>query len=257
MHSFINDSTLSFSNFFFKLCKYAITIGLCSFLALLWIWSFCFDFIIAYVWLFIIILIICRYRNMLCKLRTVVLIAMIYLLFLPVTLFQYQQHSKMLFAQIKKGTELTFKEKMSIMGLNVVIGILAYPFYPEVSKETLLMIIPCKQKIRHFKSGFFLSSKKIQKALKKGNSIVKWQVSEYNFLGDEARYALALNPCTLLTKYDKGKVHYLVSVNVSYPNQSESILIKYPIKVTVEEGLFAYLQRAGWLHTYRAIWHAI
>jgi hypothetical protein len=117
------------------------------------------------------------------------------------------------------------------------------------------MIIPDNDGSKYFESDFFLKSRRIQAGLKSGKKRITWPISDYVMGKKEARFALALNPCTLTVKKTKNNTYYSASVPVKYPVESEVILIKYPITVSIQEGLFAYLQRVGWLHTYTAIWY--
>jgi len=38
--------------------------------------------------------------------------------------------------------------------------------------------------------------------------------------------------------------------------KAEVTLIRKPLTLKVEEGLFGYLQKCGWLHPYDAVWVA-
>ena len=63
----------------------------------------------------------------------------------------------------KAYRELTIKDKIGIYGLNILMGLAAYPIYPEVSKETLYLIFPAPgDKIRVFDGRGFLGSWKIK-----------------------------------------------------------------------------------------------
>jgi hypothetical protein len=160
--------------------------------------------------------------------------------------------------KINNDHELTFDEKCNIYTLNIVISVFSFPLYPEVSLESLLLIFPTKNGCRAFKNGFFLKSPKINKAIMAecGNDtiIVMWKLKDYSFGAKEARYALALNPCRIIKKKIGAKDIYETKVRVEYPMKSEVTLMKYPIELKIEEGLFGYLQKAGWLHPYDAIW---
>ncbi|MGC8770675.1 MAG: hypothetical protein ACP5Q5_05440 [Brevinematia bacterium] len=150
---------------------------------------------------------------------------------------------------------MNFFEKYSIYGLNLAMSFFGFPFYPEVSLETFLLIFKTPNNYRIFKNDFFLSSKRVQLAIsdyKKGTSkIIKWNISDYSFGNKESRYALALNPCIL--RIDENN-KYILKVRVEYPEHSEIILLEKPVKIIVEEGLFHYLQKIGWLHPYDAVW---
>ncbi len=65
--------------------------------------------------------------------------------------------------RIGKGENLTFKEKFSIYGLNVLMSIAAYPIYPEVSKESFYLLFNTESGERTFESDFFMKSQEIKK----------------------------------------------------------------------------------------------
>jgi hypothetical protein len=67
-----------------------------------------------------------------------------------------------------------------------------------------------------------------------------------------------LNPCEVYPPLKNGRItEYKISVDVSYPYSSEIFLIDNQfIQLRVQEGLFHYLQKEGWLHPFRAVWKA-
>ncbi len=74
----------------------------------------------------------------------------------------------------KSVMSFSTRQKMGIYGLNIMMGVLAYPIYPEVSRETLMMIFPSpKNGIRTFESDFSLKSKKVRTLLKTYNKTLK------------------------------------------------------------------------------------
>lgn len=90
-----------------------------------------------------------------------------------------------------------------------------------------------------------------------GKKSVVWSGSEFTFGHEESRYSLALNPCSLANSViDKG-TEYTATVDVSYARNFELTLISRPIKISVQEGLFWYLQEINWLHPYKATWYSI
>jgi hypothetical protein len=137
--------------------------------------------------------------------------------------------------------------------LNFFISLGGIPLYPEVGMESLLLMIPCEGGERRFTSDFFLRSEMIRQGFKKGRAIVAWRISDYAF-GRESRYALALNPCTLSRTETKDYIDYAVNVRVEYPAKCAVDIFKFPVRITIEEGLFHYLQQEGWLHPYTAVW---
>lgn len=159
---------------------------------------------------------------------------------------------------IRQGGHLTMREKSNIYALNILMSITALPIYPEVARESLYLMIPCKSRQRLFEGDFFLSSALIRKKisnLQAGAACkIHWTVKDYLLHKNEARYALALNPCRLSVTATGNTLLYEVRVQVAYPVSCEAELIGWPVVITVEEGLFHYLQECGWLHPYEAIW---
>ena len=230
------------------------SVGILSFWSVFLLWNYFFGFWIVYLTLLSGGIISIYVKRSFFSGRLVLFQITLYLLMLPLTLRQYQQNSVFMYRKIQDGQSLRLSEKCSIYGLNIIICCLAYPFYPEISKESFLMCFPVESGQRIFYDDFFLQSAKVQDALLTGRKRVKWSINEYVLGKKEARYALALNPCSLTTIPISQKKVHKVEVNIHYPENSEVVLLDFPVRVTLQEGLFAYLQRIGWLYPYRAIW---
>ena len=172
----------------------------------------------------------------------------------PQSLNIYNTKTDEYMAKIESGQELSFKEKASIYGLNFFMSVFAYPIYPEVAKEGFYLMFKTEDGTRVFEDDFFMESQKIRDAIKNKNSRVTWRGSEYIMGNKESRYALALNPCNLDIKEFEDFSEISVEVPVAYPEKSRAVLVKAPIEITVEEGLFHYLQKENWFHPYKAIW---
>lgn len=221
-------------------------------LALLFlIWNICFDFTIGYILLPFFLLLFLKPTRFFSIYFTA---TFLYLLALPFTLQQYNKNTSTYFTKITQGQQLSYKEKTSIYGLNILIGIIALPIYPEVAIETLLLLFPTQTGKRVFNNDFFMQSKAIQKALNNRQKKVSWPLSNYQLGHKESRFALALNPCTLQIKETANKTQIMAQVQVKYPPNLKVNLLSQPIKISVQEGLFAYLQNIGWLHPYEAVW---
>jgi hypothetical protein len=174
----------------------------------------------------------------------------------PQSLNRYNQKTDEYMNKIEAGQGLSFKEKASIYGLNFFMSVLAYPIYPEVSKESFYLMFNTEDGTRVFEDDFFMGSQKIRDAIKNKNSRVAWRGSEYLLGNKESRYALALNPCNLDVKEFEDYSEVSVEVQVAYPEKYRAVLLKVPFEIAVEEGLFHYLQKENWLHPYKAIWKA-
>lgn len=181
---------------------------------------------------------------------------------------------------IETLSTFTFHDKLSIYSLNLLMGTMGFPFYPEIAKETLLMILPSPENgIRAFYSDFALGSEKAQKFLTKfkkkldkgvENEIqysgrIAWNTNNYPLGHPEARYALTLNPSQVSIKATKQDdiwdIDISLQVPCEYPINSKITLLRiencdyYPdTKLQIEEGLFWVLQQSGWLHPYTADW---
>lgn len=184
---------------------------------------------------------------------TMMLWGLLNLVLLQHSLNAYDKTRERYMATVQSGGELVFREKMNVYLLNLFMSLGALPLYPEVAIESLLLMIPSESGERSFKSDFFLHSEKIRMGFRKGRSTVAWHVGDY-VVGRESRYALALNPCTLSRNETKQYIDYAVRVRVEYPVKCEVVLVKAPFRISVEEGLFHYLQEVGWLHPYTAVW---
>jgi hypothetical protein len=165
-------------------------------------------------------------------------------------------------------------DRLGIYGLNIVMGVVGYPLYPEASRETLLMMFePGPSARRVFHSKFGLGSYKVRKwlgefaaALNSDDSApsrsfgpvrIAWEKSDYRLTYPEARYALALNQTLLTAKAERRGERWLMDVRhemeVRYPESVYVTLVSRP-RLRVEEGLFRVLQNCGWLHPYTAEW---
>jgi hypothetical protein len=166
----------------------------------------------------------------------------------------------------------TMQDQIGIYGLNVVMGVVGYPLYPEASRETFLMMFrPGLSGRRVFYSDFGLGSRRLRGPLrdfaarlqkpdstypqKYGPVWVEWPRSDYRLTEPEARYALALNQTKLAAQAERRGDRWLIDVRhemkVSYPESVYVTLIGRP-RLRVEEGLFWVLQKCGWLHPYTA-----
>lgn len=227
------------------------------------IWSITFGFTAGYIGLFIILtgMILSAGSG---KIRYTVLIPVVWIIINAVmiggTIKTYNAKRVEYFEKVEKNGELSFIEKFNVYGLNIVMSLLGYPVYPEVSVESFYIAFPSKNGVRYFHKDFFLESKKIRDALSvnpgKSEMLVRWSIDDYSLGSSEARFALALNSCFLKVKRSGTKTIYEAKVRVEYPMSSEVTLIKKPVEIKVEEGIFGYLQKAGWLHPYDAVWVA-
>jgi len=163
-------------------------------------------------------------------------------------------------------------DRLGIYGLNIVMSAAAYPFYPEASKETFLMMFdPGPPRRRVFHTDFGLGSRKVRAKLQAfadrlraddtassrvyGPARIMWEKSDYRLNHPEARYALALNQTALTARAERRGKRWLIDVRhemeVRYPESLLVTLVPRP-RLRVEEGLFWVLQNHDWLHPYVA-----
>jgi hypothetical protein len=164
----------------------------------------------------------------------------------------------------------TLPDRLGIYGLNIVMGAVGLPLYPEASKETLLMMFaPGPFARRVFYSDFGLGSNKMKAPLRDfaaslqpgdgtasrsyGPVRVEWSRSDYRLTEPEARYALGLNQTRLTARAEHRGDRWLIDVRhemeVKYPESAYVTLVGRP-RLRMEEGLFWVLQNCGWLHPY-------
>lgn len=175
------------------------------------------------------------------------------------TLDTYDKCRESYFAKVARNDELSFREKANVYGLHIIMALAAFPMYPEASREALGLHRRSAGGTRMWRSAFFLKSKRIRETLAGGTTDtmnVRWGIRDYALGKAEARFALALNPCRLTIRRTPAGTVYQATVRVEYPMSAEAVLIPKPMEVRVEEGLFGYLQRCGWLHPYDAVWIA-
>lgn len=162
------------------------------------------------------------------------------------------------------ASNFSWLNKCEIYVLGLVASALAYPFYPEVAREHLMMYTPSDERERIIKDDFFLRSGVVQKAVTKARERgspqrLTWPASAYLMTFDwdaywEARIALAMNGGLLSVDGDQVSVR----VNISYPKQSFAPLFEIPLfgTIGIEEGLFWFLQQEGWLFSGYVEWTA-
>jgi len=189
---------------------------------------------------------------------TILIWGFISMLFLEGSLESYNKTRDEYMNRIRSGGELSFREKTNVYLLNVYMSLTALPLYPEIGMESLLMGFPSARSERRFESGFFLGSDKIQQKLRRmkpgQTESVVWSAQNYLLGHNEARYSLALNPCRIAFRQEGSTRIYEVRVPVKYPDKSLVTLMAWPVEIRIEEGLFGYLQRVGWMHPYEAVW---
>jgi hypothetical protein len=154
--------------------------------------------------------------------------------------------------------------KAEIYTLGIVISAVAYPIYPEVAREHMMLYSPFELDPVIIEDGFFLPSAIVQEAIKRTKRLgrpyrLAWPASAYQLSFDsktyqEARIALALNGGYLRVENNNA----IVRIKIAYPRKSFAPLIPIPGigTIGVEEGLFWILQKERWFHTGYVEWIA-
>jgi len=162
------------------------------------------------------------------------------------------------------SANFSWVNKIEIYILGIAMAGIAYPFYPEVAREHLMLYSSSRDDPTVIRGDFFISSEIVQDAIKRTERLKRpyrlvWPVSSYQFSLDskkysEARIALALNGGFL--RIENGNA--IVKVKIAYPKKSFTPLFSIPLVgvIGVEEGLFWVLQQDGWLQTRYVEWVA-
>ena len=154
--------------------------------------------------------------------------------------------------------------KAEIYVLGIVMSAIAYPIYPEVAREHIMMYTPFDTAPKVIIDDFFRGSPVVEDAVVKAQKLgrpyrLAWPAKTYKLSFDpiaykEARIALALNGG--FVRVENGKA--IVSIKITYPKQSYAPLIHINGigTIGVEEGLYWVLQKEGWLYEGYVEWVA-
>jgi hypothetical protein len=176
---------------------------------------------------------------------------------------------------VANGWRLSTPERVQVATLNLAMGLGGYALgYPEVASETLWMFVPGPRE-RTWRGDFAMESPLVrenvramlEEARRQGKAKGPVTLSKRRVLWtkrhqgrDSLRVALALNSPLWLEAVaypeDKGwRLEIQGRAAVRYPSRSRTPLGRlFGQPLVIEEGLFAALQEAGWLHPYVAVW---
>lgn len=186
-------------------------------------------------------------------------IALLVIILLSVNLVYYvfvgQQKSTKKLTQHK---ELSLYECVSIYQMHCAVWMFGWPLSPEAAKECMLLHFPNKKDTVELKG--YLSSPMLHNKIDElkfcGDSRkVRWNGHKhYSLNSPEHRVAIAVNPCTIVrTKpYTNDGYYYCVDVysSMQYPKYSDTKFKIGSITISVQEGLFRYLQDKHWLNCF-------
>ena len=158
----------------------------------------------------------------------------------------------------------TWINKAEIYVLGIVMSAIAYPIYPEVAREHMMMYTPFDVAPKVIIDDFFRGSPVVEDAIVKAQKLgrpyrLAWPAKTYRLSFDplaykEARIALALNGG--FVRVENGKA--IVRIKITYPKKSYAPLIHINGigTIGVEEGLYWVLQKEGWLYEGYVEWFA-
>jgi len=163
-----------------------------------------------------------------------------------------------------EASNFSWANKAEIYALGLISSALAYPIYPEVAREHLMIYSAFDEDPKVIEDDFFLRSKVVQRSLKKAQATnqpvrLAWPASAYRLSLDkdeywEARTPLALNGGYVRVDGDRA----VARVKIAYPPKSFAPLftISGIGTIGVEEGLFWLLQQEGWFTSGYVEWVA-
>jgi hypothetical protein len=158
--------------------------------------------------------------------------------------------------KIKKGEEPSLYEKCSIYTMHMAVYMFGWPLSPEAASEIFKMSFPWnREKTVFIENNFFMDSPAVQKASKdlhegQRKMIVFKAETAYNTASPDHRVALGVNPGFLYKKY--GKIH--LESYAHYPYCSATPITLFGARIIIQEGLFHYLEKIGWMHPYTMTW---
>ena len=186
-------------------------------------------------------------------LRRLLILALMVTILLAFGLYRLNQ----LNAKPIEVSQFSWINKAEIYALGTLMSVAAWPIYPEVAREHMMLYTPFDEDPTVIKDDFFMRSTVVRQAIQKAVSTKKshrlaWPASAYRLSFDgekyqEARIALALNGAYVSVEDNQ----VTVRIRIAYPQKFLAPLIAIPGlgMISVEEGLFWILQQEGWYHT--------
>ena len=161
-------------------------------------------------------------------------------------------------------SQLSWFNKVEIYALGLVMSAIAYPLYPEIAREHLMLYRQFEGSTEIIEDDFFLRSVRISRAIKEAKKTENevrlwWPVSDYALKPSwdqywESRVSLAFNGGWLRVEGNK----VIARIPIEYPKRAFAPIVTIPWVGTlgVEEGLFWVLQQEGWYHIGEVEWIA-
>lgn len=134
--------------------------------------------------------------------------------------------------------------------------------YREVAAEAFYLHVPGPDR-REWYSCFPSRSplvqegqRKVKQQIRSGAPHGTARVSWHGYKAATQRWSLALNSMHLVGKPNGEDILYLGVVEISYPEQSNTLIeTSFGLSIPLEEGLYRALEKEGWLHPYVAHWY--
>lgn len=236
---------------------------ICTIFIFLFLWTFCYSLHAFYLFLVTLIFAtISFFRKKNRKFITITLLLgiILFIIFTPYNLKQYNKNAAAFQDKINQGYHLQFKEKCAIYGTLLIITVGDIIPFPEASIQNFYLLFPKENKTRIFYSDDFLQAPDIKKMMHlKGKNSVAWDKWGERFNGN-FRFAAAFDPCTLeITEEGNHKKAVLITnfnYRKNYTTLNANHILGGMFAFRIDEGLFWYLQHEGWLHPYNAVWIA-
>ena len=226
-------------------------------------WTYCYSLFVFYLLIsafLACIIIFCVNKSKRQAIKFLLLGFFLFLILSPFNLKQYNRHAEALQKRIENRGELNTKEMLGVYGCLVMMTVFDMIPFPEVGVENFYLFFPVDGTQRFFHDNSILKSPSINRAIQSNEKgYIAWNKWNYVFNRD-FRYSLAFDPCTVRTIKKEGHKVVILTTDFHYRENYVTIhantFLRGYFAFRVDEGLFFYLQKKGWLHPYTAVWKA-
>lgn len=206
------------------------------------------------------------------KMKTLKRILLVIILFLATVLVNgihyvfYGQDKSV--AKLSRGEELTLYECCSVYTMHTMVWAFGWPLSPTAARECMLLhfhINADEIYSWNFKRNMKLRTPKVLNALKTVKNLpdnssvrVAWNGNkDYALRSPEHIAAIAVNPCRVVKdtkRFNNDSICYFIESSMQYPKYSKTEFDLGIFTITVQEGLFRYLQDKNWLGKFTMIY---
>ncbi|WP_443938295.1 hypothetical protein [Pedobacter sp. MW01-1-1] len=183
-----------------------------------------------------------------------------FVLTVPFNFFEYNKRSEEFQQRVNRNEKLSIKEKCGIYGNLLVLSILNYSPYNQLSSQNFYLLFPKKNKSEIFTSPDFLNKQTVHSLLKsKVHNKVACEEIKNNYAGNISLTTFP-DSCILKIREDGESKKAILLTECQY-RQNHTIkkatdILRGYFEFHINEGLFWYLQKEGWLFPYQSIWVA-